>query len=147
MKLFYAPGSSSLSPHIVLYEAGLSFVAVKVNEHTKVIEGGGDYREVNPLGYVPALLLDNGTVLTEGAAIVQYIADQVPFKNLAPPNGTIERTKLQSYRKKGKTSFARGSRHDLPISMSISEATSILWGAITRLLMHISSSCRIGRVG
>ena len=97
MKLFYAPGTSSLSPHIVLYEAGLSFVAVKVNEHTKVIEGGGEYRKVNPLGYVPALVLDNGTVLTEGAAIVQYIADQVPFKNLAPPNGTIERTKLQSW--------------------------------------------------
>jgi len=97
MKLFYAPGTSSLSPHIVLYEAGLSFVAVRVNEHTKVIEGGGDYRKVNPLGYVPALVLDNGTVLTEGAAIVQYIADQVPFKNLVPPNGTIERTKLQSW--------------------------------------------------
>ena len=52
---------------MVLYEAGLSFVAVKVNEHTKVIEGGGDYRKVNPLGYVPALVLDDGTVLTEGA--------------------------------------------------------------------------------
>ena len=97
MKLFYAPGSSSLLPHIVLYEAGLPFTAVKVNEHTKVIEGGGDYRKVNPLGYVPALVLDDGTLLTEGAAIVQYIADQVPSKNLAPPNGTIERTKLQSW--------------------------------------------------
>jgi len=97
MKLFYAPGSSSLLPHIVLYEAGLPFVAVKIDEHTKIIEGGGDYRTVNPLGYVPALVLDDGTLLTEGAAIVQYIADQVPFKNLAPPNGTIERTKLQSW--------------------------------------------------
>jgi glutathione S-transferase len=97
MKLFYAPGSSSLLPHIVLYEAELPFAAVKINEHTKVIEGGGDYRKVNPLGYVPALVLDDGTLLTEGAAIVQYIADQVPSKNLAPPNGTIERTKLQSW--------------------------------------------------
>ena len=97
MKLFYAPGSSSLLPHIVLYEAGLPFAAVKINEHTKIIEGGGDYRTVNPLGYVPALVLDDGKLLTEGAAIVQYIADQVPFKNLAPPNGTIERTKLQSW--------------------------------------------------
>jgi glutathione S-transferase len=97
MKLFYAPGSSSLLPHIVLYEAGLPFAAVKINEHTKVIEGGGDYRKVNPLGYVPALVLDDGTLLTEGAAIVQFIADQVPSKNLAPPNGTIERTKLQSW--------------------------------------------------
>src|SRR5262249_49768525 len=97
MKLFYAPGSSSLLPHIVLYEAGLPFVAVRINEHSKVIEGGGDFRSVNPLGYVPALVLDDGTLLTEGAAIVQYIADQVPSKNLAPPNGTIYRTKLQSW--------------------------------------------------
>jgi glutathione S-transferase len=97
MKLFYAPGSSSLLPHIVLHEAGLPFSVAKINEHTKVIETGGDYRNVNPLGYVPALVLDDGTLLTEGAAIVQYIADRVPSKNLAPPNGTIERTKLQAW--------------------------------------------------
>jgi len=97
MKLFYAIGSSSLSPHIVLHEAGLSFAAIKVNEHTKVIESGDDYRKVNPLGYVPALVLDDGTLLTEVAAIVQYIADQAPTRNLAPPNGTIERTKLQAW--------------------------------------------------
>src|SRR5947209_1129361 len=76
MKLFCAPGSSSLLPHIVLLEAGLPFTAIPIDEHTKVIEGGGDYRSVNPLGYVPALLLDDGTLLTEGPAIVQYIADQ-----------------------------------------------------------------------
>jgi glutathione S-transferase len=97
MKLFYAPGSSSLLPHIVLHEAGLPFAAVKINEHTKVIEGDGDYRKVNPLGYVPALVLDDGTLLTEGPAIVQYIADLVPSKNLAPPNGTIERARLQAW--------------------------------------------------
>jgi glutathione S-transferase len=97
MQLFYAPGSSSLLPHIVLYEAGLPFAAVRINEHSKIIEGGGDYMKVNPLGYVPALLLDDGTLLTEGAAIVQHIADKVPSKNLAPANGTIERTKLQSW--------------------------------------------------
>lgn len=97
MKLYYARGSSSLLPHIVLHEAGTPFSAIEIDEHTKVIEGGGDYRKVNPLGYVPALVLDNGTLLTEGPAIVQYIADQVPTKKLAPPNGTIERTKLQSW--------------------------------------------------
>jgi glutathione S-transferase len=97
MKLFYAPGSSSLLPHIVLLEAGLPFTAIEVDERTKIIEGGGDYRTVNPLGYVPALLLDDGTLLTEGPAIVQYIADQVPSQRLAPPNGTIERTKLQAW--------------------------------------------------
>ncbi|HMA75583.1 MAG TPA: hypothetical protein VKP67_29450, partial [Xanthobacteraceae bacterium] len=57
--LFYAPGSSSLLPHIVLHEAGLPFTAIKIDEHSKVIEGGGDYKKVNPLGYVPALVLDD----------------------------------------------------------------------------------------
>jgi glutathione S-transferase len=97
MKLFYAPGSSSLLVHIVLHEAGLPFEAIKINEHTKVIEGGGDYTKLNPLGYVPALVLDDGTLLTEGPAIVQYIADRLPSKKLAPPNGTIERTRLQAW--------------------------------------------------
>ena len=97
MKLFYAPGSSSLLPHIVLHEAQLRFEPIKIDEHTKAISGGGDYRSVNPLGYVPALVLDDGTLLTEGAAIVQYIADLVPAKKLAPPNGTIERVKLQGW--------------------------------------------------
>lgn len=97
MKLFYAPGSSSLLPRIALLEAGLPFAAVRIDEHTKVIDGGGDYRTVNPLGYVPALLLDDGTLLTEGPSIVQWIADRVPSKRLAPPNGTIERTKLQAW--------------------------------------------------
>ena len=97
MKLFYAPGSSSLLPHIVLHEAQLPFESVRIDEHTKAISGGGDYRSVNPLGYVPALVLEDGTLLTEGAAIVQYIADRDPEKNLAPSNGTIERVKLQAW--------------------------------------------------
>jgi len=97
MKLFYAPGSSSLLPHIVLREAELPFEPIRINEHTKAISGGGDFRSVNPLGYVPALVLDDGTLLTEGTAIVQYIADLVPEKKLVPPNGTIERAKLQAW--------------------------------------------------
>ena len=97
MKLFYASGSSSLLPHIVLLEAGLPFTAIQIDEHTKDIDGGGDYRTINTLGYVPALVLDDGTLLTEGPAIVQWIADQVPSRTLAPPNGTLERTKLQAW--------------------------------------------------
>jgi glutathione S-transferase len=97
MKLFYATGSSSLFPHIVLYEAGLNFEAVKVDEHTKQITGGGDYRSVNPLGTVPALVLDDDTLIVEGPVIAQYIADLVPEKKLAPPNGTIDRVHLQSW--------------------------------------------------
>jgi glutathione S-transferase len=97
MKLYYVPGSSSLSSHIALIESGLPFEKVKTDEHTKVMEGGGDYKAVNPLGYVPSLQLDDGTLLTEGPAIMQFIADQVPAKKLAAPNGTLERTKLQSW--------------------------------------------------
>jgi glutathione S-transferase len=97
MKLYHTPGTSSLFPHIVLHEADLTFERTRVDEHTKVMDNDGDYRTVNPLGFVPALELDDGTVLTEGAAIVQYIADKVPAKQLAPPNGTLERAKLQSW--------------------------------------------------
>jgi glutathione S-transferase len=97
MRLFYTPGTSSLFPHIVLNESGLLFEKTKVDEHTKLMGNGGDYRTINPLGFVPALQLDDGTVLTEGVSIVQYIADQVPAKQLAPQNLTLARTKLQSW--------------------------------------------------
>jgi len=97
MKLFYATGSSSLFPHIVLHEAGLPFEPIKIDEHTKEIAGGGNYRSVNPLGTVPALVLDDGTLITEGAVIAQYIADRVPQMGLAPPNGTMDRIRLQSW--------------------------------------------------
>lgn len=97
MKLYYVPGTSSLLPHIVLLEAGLRFDAIRVDEHTKALEGGGDYRAVYPLGYVPALRLDDGTVLTEAVAIAQYVADRVPDKGLAPANGTLARTTLQAW--------------------------------------------------
>ena len=96
MKLYYVPGACSLSPHIVLNEAGLAFEKVKVDAKTKAMPGG-DYRSVNPLGYVPALELDDGSVLTEGPAIVQWIADKVPDKQLAPGHGGPERTQLQSW--------------------------------------------------
>jgi glutathione S-transferase len=97
MKLYYAPGACSLSPHIVLNEAGLAFEKVKTDTKTKTTETGADYWKVNPLGYVPVLELDDGTRLFEGPAIVQYIADRVPEKKLAPANGTPERTRLQQW--------------------------------------------------
>lgn len=97
MKLYFAPGVCSLSPHIMLEEAGLPHTLVKTDIRAKTFDGGQDYRKVNPLGYVPALELADGTVLTEGPAIVQYIADQAPAKQLAPANGTVERYKLQSW--------------------------------------------------
>lgn len=97
MKLYYSPGACSLSPHIALREAGLNFELKKVDLKTKQIEGGGDYSQVNGKGYVPTLQLDNGQVLTEGPAIVQYIADQKSDAKLAPPAGTMERYKLQEW--------------------------------------------------
>ena len=95
MKLYYSPGACSLSPHIALLEAGAAFEAVRVGKD-KQAEDGRDFRDINPFGYVPALVLDDGNVLTEGPAIVQYIADRFPEARLAPPNGTLERYRLQS---------------------------------------------------
>ena len=96
MKLYYSPGACSLSPHIVLREAGLAFEPVKAPTKTHQLDDGTDYYTINALGYVPLLELDDGTRLTEGPAIVQYIADQAPTKNLAPANGTLARYRLQS---------------------------------------------------
>ena len=97
MKLYYSPGACSLSPHIVAEEAGVALDLEKVDLSTHKTEKGEDFYAVNPKGYVPALKLDNGTVLTEGPAIVQYIADLAPEKKLAPLAGTLERYRLQEW--------------------------------------------------
>lgn len=91
MKLFYKAGSCSLSPHIVLHELGLDFTAEKVDLMQKKTETGADYLAINPKGQVPALLLDDGSLLTEGVAIVQYLADLVPNAGLLPAAGTLPR--------------------------------------------------------
>jgi glutathione S-transferase len=97
MKLYYTPGVCSLSPHIVAKEAGIALDLVKTDIKNKTLDGGADFRAKNPLGYVPALELDDGSILTEGPAIVQYLADKAPAKALAPANGTTERYKMQSW--------------------------------------------------
>ena len=97
MKLYYSPGACSHAPHILLREAGLDFTIEKVDLATKKTETGVDFKTINPHGYVPALQLDNGAVVTEVAVINQYIADRVPAKKLAPANGTPERYTLQSW--------------------------------------------------
>jgi glutathione S-transferase len=96
MKLYYSPVACSLSPHIVLHETGLPFEAVLASTKSHQLADGTDYYSINPLGYVPLLELDDGTRLTEGPAIVQYLADQAPEKHLAPANGTLARYQLQS---------------------------------------------------
>jgi glutathione S-transferase len=94
MKLYFSPGACSLSPHIVLLEAGLAFTSERVDLREKRTAGGEDYRAINPKGYVPALALDDGTLLTEGPAIVQYLADQAPQAQLLPAVGDVERYKV-----------------------------------------------------
>ena len=95
--LYYAPGACSLSPNIALREAGLPFSLEKVDIRAKKLADGSDYLAVNPKGYVPALRLPGGEILTEGAVMVQYIADRVPDKQLAPAAGTMERYRLQEW--------------------------------------------------
>ena len=97
MKLYYSPGACSLSPHIALREAGLAFEPVLASTKSHKLQDGTDYYGINPLGYVPMLELDDGTRLREGPAIVQYIADLAPAKNLAPANGTMQRYRLQEW--------------------------------------------------
>jgi glutathione S-transferase len=94
MKLYYAPGACSLSPHIALLEAGVPYDLVKVDLRAKKLENGDDFLKVNPKGQVPVLALDSGEIVTEGPVIVQMIADQAPAKHLAPARDSAERYKL-----------------------------------------------------
>ena len=97
MKLYYSPGARPLAPHIVLRESGLAFEPVLASTKTHKLQDGTDYYGINPKGYVPLLELDGGERLSEGPVIVQYIADQVPDKKLAPPAGTMARYRLQEW--------------------------------------------------
>ncbi|MES2729634.1 MAG: glutathione transferase GstA [Pseudomonadota bacterium] len=97
IKLYYAPGVCSLSPHIVLNEANIPYTLEKVNLKTKETETGRNYFQISEKGSVPAIELEDGNLLTEGPAIVQYLADQAPGAQLAPPNGTMERARLQEW--------------------------------------------------
>ncbi|HEX5124278.1 MAG TPA: glutathione transferase GstA [Rhodanobacteraceae bacterium] len=97
MRLYYAQYACSLAPHVVAREAGIPIELVEVDISTHTLKNGADYFAINPRGYVPALELDDGTVLTEVAAIVQYLADLKPESNLVPKAGTFERVKLQAW--------------------------------------------------
>lgn len=97
MKLYYSAGACSLAAHIMLEEAGLPYEAISAPTKTKVLPDGSDYRKVNPLGYVPYLVLDDGRALRECAIVCQYIADQVPARKLIPACGSMARYELQMW--------------------------------------------------
>lgn len=97
MKLYFSPSACSLASNIVLNELGLPHELVKVDTRKKLTKAGEDFLAINPKGYVPALGLDDGSVLTEGPAILQYLADQKPQAGLAPTNGTMARYRLQEW--------------------------------------------------
>jgi len=97
MKLYFSPGACSLAPHIALREAGIEFEAVKVDTRKGTSADGADFRKINPKNYVPVLVLDSGEVLTEGPAILQYLADRKPESGLAPAAGSMERYHVQEW--------------------------------------------------
>ena len=97
MKLYFSPNACSLASHIALRELALPFELIRVDNQKKLTADGDDFLQINPKGYVAALQLDNGEVLTEGAAILQYLTDRVPAAGLAPANGSWERVRLQEW--------------------------------------------------
>lgn len=139
MKLFFAPGTCSLSPHIVLRELGLPHQLVRVDNKTKKTADGGDFLSINPKGYVAALQLDNGEVLTEGAAIVQYLADLRPEAGLAPANGSWQRARLQEW-----LSFIGGEIHALcsPLfNQTLAESARVVFkDKLARRLGHAAAA-------
>jgi glutathione S-transferase len=118
MKLYSIPGTCSMASNIALHEAGIPFDLVKVDKRTKRAADGTDFLTVNPKGYVPALQLDNGQVLTENTTVLQYIADLKPTSELAPPTGTFERYRLQEW-----LSFINSEVHKSFSPLFYSEAT------------------------
>ncbi|MGG2398603.1 glutathione transferase GstA [Pseudomonas sp. SH1-B] len=129
MKLYYKAGACSLAPHIALREAGLAFELEAVDLQTKLTASGADYTRINGKGYIPALMLDSGKVLSEGAAILQYIADLKPESGLAPANGSEARYELQSW-----LSFISSELHK-PMGSMFNPAQSEDWKNAAKALL------------
>ena len=141
MKLYYKAGACSLSPHIALREAGIEFEMEAVDLKTKRTASGADFTQINGKGYIPALVLDNGKVLTEGAAIVQYIADLKPESGLAPANGSETRYELQSW-----LSYISSELHK-PMGSLFNPAQSQDWKAAAQALLSKRLDWLVGELG
>ncbi|MDB5971380.1 MAG: Glutathione S-transferase [Hydrocarboniphaga sp.] len=129
MKLYYAPDSCALAAHIALVEAGLPHVLVRVDHATKMADDGVDFTSVNPKGCVPALELDGGQVLTESAAILQYIADLTPAAGLAPAAGSFQRYRLAEW-----LNFVSSELHQVFMRFTIADAPAAVFAATTQKL-------------
>jgi glutathione S-transferase len=141
MKLYLTPGVCSLASHITLREAGMSFQAIKVDLRSKKTEAGEDYLKINSKGYVPALQFDDGQVLTEVSAIMQYIADRNPESKLAPPAGTLERARLQEW-----LGFISTELHK-SFSVYFNPAATDDWKKNTTQRLHMRLSWLNGQLG
>jgi glutathione S-transferase len=144
MKLYVSPGACSLAPHIALIAAGLPFTVERVSMKTKTLASGGDYRAINDKGSVPALQLDDGKVLTEAAVLLQYIADQAPGAQLAPPPGDFARYQTMEWlnyiatelHKRFTPLFAPGCTE---------EGRTAAWAALARPLTYLAGKLEGGR--
>lgn len=136
MKLYYSPGACSLSPHIVACEAELPLELIKVDLKHKRTETNDDYQQLNPNGYVPLLILDDGNRLTEGPAIVQFLADQAPAKKLIPAAGTFERYQTQQW-----LNFISAEIHKnyIPLFNSVAPQAAKEW-AIELLIKRLNAT-------
>lgn len=162
MKLYYSPGACSLAAHIALRESGVTFDLEKVDLGQHKTASGGDYYRTNPKGYVPALKLDDGGVLSEAGVVLQYIADKKPESGLAPKSGTMERYRLMEWltfisseihktsprssipKRDRRTRRKRNLRSDLIMSKSSSQKDPGSWEIRSLWLMRISSWSRTG---
>ncbi|SFD63931.1 glutathione transferase GstA [Massilia yuzhufengensis] len=144
MKLYVSPGACSLAPHIALAAAGLPFSVERVSLKTKAIASGGDFRDINDKGSVPALQLDDGKVLTEAAVILQYIADQAPAAQLAPAAGTFERYQLMESLNYIATELHKRFTPIFTPGCS-EEGRNAAWAALARPLTYLAGKLEGGR--
>lgn len=147
LKLYYAAGACSLSPHIALRESGLPFELVKVDwmNGRTLANGEGVLADVNTKDYVPALRLDDDQVLSEGVAIVQYIADRAPDTKLAPANGTLARVRLQEWLNFISTELHKGLGPFFGKSWATAEVKAAAFETLTKRLAHIERTLADGR--